>query len=139
MDAMRLWATVKWVEFKYQCYRLFCAVFGRYNTVVCQSLSPLYNEADELLLHASFQILVDFIEREKPWQYGMAYNQLYAAYMLNTCSHDESVARSVEWENITKLYKWWLVRRQRHTTGNDWDEDSRQLIKLVSCRARLWT
>jgi hypothetical protein len=141
-DEMLSWVTgrlaVFKAEVKYHCYRLYCAVFGRYNAVVCQTLSPRYNDADELLLHANFQILVDFIEREKPWQFNKRYDELYAIYSTN-CRHDEAIARCVEWENLTRLYHWWKRRSLRYTVGNDFDEDSKQLIRLVAARARLWT
>lgn len=140
--AMLSWAIGRFrvfkAEVKYHCYRLFCAVFGRYNAVVCQTLSPLYKDADELLLHANFQILVDFIEREKPWQYDKPYNELYAIYSTNH-THEGAIARCVEWENLTRLYKWWKRRSQRCTVGSDFEEDSKHLIRLVAARGRLWT
>ena len=53
-------------------------------------------DKDIILLHAAFQLLVDFIEQEKPdeicdWQYDEAHRNA--------------------WSEITALYKWWTEER----------------------------
>ncbi len=62
-------------------------------------------DRDTVLLHAAFQVLVDFIEQEKPdeivdWQ------------------HDDMHRNA--WNEISQLYKWWKVERpNRH---DPWDD-----------------
>lgn len=46
------------------------AYFKPYNVVKCKELPATWQDRDELMLHAMFQILVDFVELEqpiKPW------------------------------------------------------------------------
>ena len=65
-------------------------------TLKIQSLSSEYVDRDELLLHASFQILKDFIEKEKP-----------ATYF--NFDYDTNI-----WNEILYLYNWWTnVRPNR--------------------------
>jgi len=62
-------------------------------------------DRDTILLHAAFQILVDFVEQEKPdevcdWQ------------------HDELHRNA--WNEISQLYKWWKEERpNRHNPLDD--------------------
>jgi len=60
------------------------------------SLSKGWCDKDELLLHAAFQILVDFIEQEKP-------NKI-------TDWNAQKEHRKA-WKEICALYKWWKKER----------------------------
>ena len=124
-------------------------------------------DRDIILLHAAFQILVDFIEREKPDE-------------IINWEHDEPT-RHV-WSEITQLYKWWKEERpnrrdpleevayppeeefaisedgkmvfpdrekypeyyaalnRSHKLEEEWhEEDQRNLHRLVEVRPHLWT
>jgi len=60
------------------------------------SLEKGFCDRDYLLLHAAFQVLVDFVEKEKP---GKAINW----------NSDKGHRRA--WKEIESLYKWWTKVR----------------------------
>ena len=60
------------------------------------TLEKEWHDRDEIILHAVFQILVDFVEQEKPdeivdWNADDTYKQA--------------------WREICELYKWWKTKR----------------------------
>jgi len=61
-----------------------------------RTLRPGWHDKDEIMLHAAFQLLVDFVEQEHPdkridW------------------SHDNVHRRA--WKEIRDLYRWWTTTR----------------------------
>ena len=56
------------------------------------SLEKGFCDGDYLLLHAAFQILVDFVEKEEPEK-------------IIDWSHDEKHRKA--WKEVISLYKWW--------------------------------
>jgi hypothetical protein len=60
------------------------------------TLEKGWHDSDEVLLHAAFQILVDFVEKERPDK-------------IIDWSHDE-IHRRV-WKEIRELYRWWKEKR----------------------------
>lgn len=60
------------------------------------SLDDQWHDRDEILLHASFQILADFMEKEKP---GKSIDW----------SHDKLHRRA--WKEMNSLYSWWKKER----------------------------
>lgn len=75
--------------------------------------SNTYQDRDIIMLHACFQILVDFVEKENGLEYG----------------YEEDRAEMKE------LYKWWKNR------DHEEDEDAAnvQLERLIKIRESLWT
>lgn len=47
-------------------YWIKCRLWYRYNVLKIKSLPPTWCDRDHLLCHAMFQVLSDFIEKEKP-------------------------------------------------------------------------
>lgn len=115
------------------------------------SLTNSWHDKDDIILHACFQCLVDFIEQEKP----------------TADEFDKDV-----WSEIVDLYQWWTVERGKreledipdselyydHKKGivitdigreignrnnqleQSWYlEDSGNLIRLIMVRDYLWT
>jgi len=77
-----------------------------------QSLPKGWCDRSELLLHAMFQVLVDFVEKEKPfdyWEYEEHTEQRHAA------------------EEIKSLYDWWKNRLNRISP---FDEVPKEHIKF---------
>lgn len=69
------------------------------------TLEKGWHDTDELLLHASFQLLVDFIEKERPDQ-------------SIDWSWDETHRKT--WKEIKRLYHWWKhVRPSRRSPLED--------------------
>lgn len=118
------------------------------------SLTDTWHDKDEVILHACFQCLVDFIEQEQP----------------TADEFDKDV-----WNEIIDLYQWWTVERGKRELlpvpedGINWSsnptgiglvatkeakeiitrnnqlehswylEDSGNLIRLIMVREYLWT
>jgi hypothetical protein len=60
------------------------------------SLDHRWHDKDEVLLHAAFQLLVDFVEQEQP--------DRYINWNANTL-HKHA------WREINSLYRWWKDKR----------------------------
>ena len=68
------------------------------------TLKKGWHDKDEILLHAAFQLLVDFIEKERPERIGWNANKM----------HRDA------WREIKSLYKWWKEKRPaRHSPLDD--------------------
>ncbi|OGQ68637.1 MAG: hypothetical protein A2W73_09440 [Deltaproteobacteria bacterium RIFCSPLOWO2_12_55_13] len=64
-------------------------------TLKIHTLKKGWHDKDEILLHAAFQLLVDFIEKEHPERIGWNANKI----------HRDA------WREIKSLYKWWKKTR----------------------------
>jgi hypothetical protein len=62
------------------------------------TLDKGWHDTDELLLHAAFQLLVDFMEKERPEK-------------MTDWSFDKTHRKA--WKDIDNLFKWW-----KHTRPN---------------------
>ncbi len=71
---------------------------SRIHLLKVRSLDNQWHDKDELFLHAAFQILVDFVEKERPFKYiDWSYDKLH---------------RQTRRE-IKSLYAWWKNQRFR--------------------------
>jgi len=66
-------------------------------------LEPGYYDADEILIHATFQTLCNFIEKEKPeeiidWESDLEHKRI--------------------WNEMTTLYNWWTKDRFQRDSQN---------------------
>ena len=80
-----------------------------------------------LMLVASFQLLVDFVEREDP-QYGIEW---YATEDLQ-----------LAWIEIQELYRWWTQGWSESggpSSGADLDVEDAMFHRLINVRRYLWT
>lgn len=85
------------------------------------SLTDTWHDKDEVILHACFQCLVDFIDQEQP-------------------TADEF--NKDVWNEIIDLYQWWKEERQHKEPAQfdgDYVLDSGNLIRLIMVREYLWT
>jgi hypothetical protein len=98
------------------------------NTLKIRSLGKDWCDKDEVLLHASFQLLVDCVEKEN--LFGM----------WNVRGQPEAAAAKRE---LRALYRWWLKRREKGgwvaPTDRRYQRDTSQLLRLVGLRHCLWT
>lgn len=106
-------------------YWLKCRIWHRHNVVVIRSLPPTWTDRDERILHAVFQLLVDFVEREEhprgEWSHlNRTREQLVEAYNTAYEECDPEIAagilktaekRADDWLEIKALYEWWTVER----------------------------
>ena len=77
-------------------------------------------DRDMIMVHACFQILQDFIDKEK--------GDTNCDYKSQKNDIDE----------IRFLYSWWQTRKFNNVNAND-NEDSKMLIRLMKVRHFLWT
>ena len=120
----------------------------RFDRVYIKTLSPDYHDKDDIYLHACFQILVDWVEREKglDWWNPDGKGAVHEAHL-----------------EFKALYDWWTIERPKRyieppgtvlLTGdgkieesnntvyveNVWDnEDQEKLERLTKLRNSLWT
>jgi len=73
-------------------------------------------DRDEIMLHACFQILEDFIIKEKG---------------LEAWSSQKKIVKEME-----MLNDWWQVRK---LNNEDESKDDKMLTKLIKIRSYLWT
>jgi hypothetical protein len=80
-------------------------------------------DADIVLLHASFQILKDCVEKE------------------DLFNHSDSYAQSGSGKTAKELYDWWEIRSKKEDSLDDeqYEKDTIQLVKLMTIRGGLWT
>jgi len=69
-----------------------------------RSLDNRWHDKDELLLHAAFQILVDFVEKERPFKHI-------------DWSYDKSHRQTAQ--EIKNLYAWWKNQRPQRRDSLD--------------------
>jgi hypothetical protein len=94
-------------------------------------LKPGWWDTDTKLLHASFTLLEDYVELEKPFK-TIEWND------------DDS---SREYANeIHSLYLWWKHHKAMSTDSVSWElenanyeEETANLIRLIKIRGTLWT
>ena len=116
-------------SFPHTIYKTF---FNRFDTVKIRSLENYYQEVDDLLLHANFQILVDFVEVELAWfQYCIVdsqptnflsrftfrsreYGIKFIEAQINCPEQDKT--KIEYYEELLFLYNWWTVDRNSRTS-----------------------
>lgn len=74
-------------------YWLKCCLFKKYNHLRIRTLPPTWTDRDQVLTHAMFQVLSDFMEKEK------------AAEVIDWVGSSEEHAHA--WKEIQELYEWW--------------------------------
>jgi hypothetical protein len=65
-------------------------------TLKIQSLDKRWHDRDEILLHAAFQVLIDFMENERPDK---------------TIDWSADDMHKHAWKEMRSLYKWWTQKR----------------------------
>jgi hypothetical protein len=91
------------------------------------SLSEDWRDKDSVMLHACFQLLKDFVEKED------------VQHMKNNWDADEKhIAAKAE---IDELYKWWISYSENCSVLDDkkYELENTMLIRLINIRWALWT
>lgn len=114
----------------------FTRVFYRLHTRLTHHRLDLRNyeysggwcDRDMLVLYASFNLLKDFIELERPYDW----------FETKESAHKES------WLELKALYDWWSVTRPERNPDGDplgeyYLEDTEKLIQLMKIRYLMWT
>lgn len=95
------------------------------NLLKIDTLSEDWRDADSLLLHAGFQILVDFVEKEKAFNCHVDWD--------NDQKHILAKAE------ILELYNWWKSHEETETLDEKYIQENEMLKRLVDIRWALWT
>lgn len=132
--------------------------------VIKTGLPPGYRDKDTILLYASFNLLVDFVEQEcawmswccsdiyqaeKPWYYPAQMwvkknrQRLGIAHLNWECSIGNEPGcekQALAAKEIKKLYLWW----KDYLLQEDWDQSSYEectemLSRLAKVRGKMWT
>lgn len=108
-------------------------------------------DRDTILLHAAFQTLVDFVDKEKPYEMALFpscawYNKPVPDDEKQHVPVEESEKQIAEWKRLFALYHWWKDVRLKKDLDEVFsdkqaydDEDSEKLCELVRPREHLWT
>lgn len=81
----------------FKCY------FQRRNTVKMKSVPITGVSSDEAIVHAAFQILCDFVEKESP--------PAFVDQRSFVSSEDQEY--NTAWNELKKIYAWWKERSNR--------------------------
>jgi hypothetical protein len=73
----------------------------------------VWYDRDTVLLHAAFQVLVDFIEKEKLAQ------ERFRSEKLGQAEFPELEENQLSWSEIRQLYRWWKEERPRRPNPLD--------------------
>jgi hypothetical protein len=100
------------------------------NVLKIESLPNDWRDKDDVLLHACFQILKDFVEQEKE-----------TIEIIDWTNSEETIQAKAE---IDFLYNWWKQRviNDKNLTLLDeriYNEDNQMLKRLIDVRKYLWT
>ena len=91
-------------------------------TLEIKSLPDEWVDRDQMVLHACFQLLEDFVEQELS---------------------NPRCCRRHEGPELEELYAWWQRRKAQDDadwiSGEQYREDSAKLIELMKLRYLLWT
>lgn len=109
-------------------YRFKCWAWYRYTTVKPRALPDTWMDRDTILEHMAFEILSQFIEKEKP---DLHFDIQYSPNKL-------------EWSRLFALYIWWrFTYLPAWKAGDDDDalevELTKNLHELIELRGHLWT
>ncbi len=88
-------------------------------TLKIESLPKGWCDRDIIILHACFQALKDCVEKEDLFNHSIAY------------------AKSKNGKIAKELYDWWETRKD--SNDDDYEKDTKQLIRLIKIRGGLWT
>lgn len=134
----------------------------RFNRVKIKSLKPGYYDIDYRMLHACFQLLVDYVENERPFeiidwdhddesrQIAQEIKELYYWWkneypMRREPIHDidESLVPPLTVVcrgDLTEYPAWEEACKKTQELEERWDrEDDENLIRLMKIRPYLWT
>jgi len=107
-------------KLKHWWYKFTCWAWHRYTTVKPDNLGHGWFDRDCLMMHLAFQCLVDYIEKEEPFE---------------IIQWDPVIARE-----ILDLYYWWLSYREHFSSCHeDTDKEDEMLHRLINIRGHLWT
>ena len=99
------------------------------NVLKIESLSNGWQDKDDVILHACFQLLKDFVEQEKE--------------MIKIIDWNHTEEQKNAKAEIDFLYNWWMKRNHDENDfekiNEQYEEDNQMLKRLIDIRKHLWT
>lgn len=122
----------------------------RYHVLKFRDLEPGWCDVDGRMLHACFDLLCDYAEKEDPGFAGLKYQWTYRRDQEEAPDHictevDIASAKHI-YDEAVYLYEWWKSTLPLRKSG-DYDSvdgrdaavDDDNLIRLIKIRRYLWT
>ena len=119
-------------------YYIKCALWYKYNRVHVKSLPPTWQDRDDLMVHAMFQLLADFVERESD--------------QIEWSSTPEHKAAR---EKMDELLHWWRDIYLKFDAANEYEHEfyaeanrkeaemerqlTEKLKEIIDLRGYLWS
>ncbi len=136
-----IWCARTWRRFvRDPWYWLKCRLWHRYNVVVCRSLPPTWCDRDQLMMHACFECLEYYAEKDSSWDWKATREEIVKTY-TEGCGSDNFEAannRADEVEELRALYHWWQGYKA-HDDEDDHDLQNEKLVRLIMLRGHLWS
>lgn len=147
-------------------YWLKCRLWRPFNQIKISTLSPDYHDIDYRMLHACFQLLVDYVEREKPFDHidwnwteeskfaGKEIKELYDWWKNEYPTYDQQLIdlfHGIESPEVreffadldkkTNKYPEYMAALSKYNVmQNVFDEKAQtNLMRLIAIRENLWT
>jgi hypothetical protein len=127
-------------ELEIRCEELQDIIMGfeSHHTIKVPTLEPGFCDRDYALLHASFAILVEFVEGE--WHNNPPFRDMNDA----TIPGDEVsfTKENNDLKEIMALYDWWKKEYpefQKKGMYETYDIENEKLTRLIALRKYLWT
>ena len=121
------------------------SIFFPYNVIKIKSLRRTWTDRDEVMLHACFQILVDFVEKEKPFEwFGDPDKDFKDTKGLEEWEKQLHIDQGKWLKEVKTLYNWWkkdypaMVAREDYEWF-DYVKTEKMLKRLMKIRVHLWT
>ena len=96
------------------------------NLLKIDTLDKGWRDADSLLLHACFQILIDFVEKEQAFECHVDW--------------DNDRKHSLAKKEILELYNWWKIHHELGIPAVEAHQRENVMLKrLIDIRWALWT
>lgn len=139
-------------------YTIKCVLWHRFHIVNVRGQDGQgfhWVDADRLLLLASFKILCDFIEKEKPDIVNETVDD-YGGWGENDCDREMLTWQLEGNAELVRLWRWWKeIRPVEHAAlmdlpPDDWkswrdeetrlyEKDNEMLCRLAKARLRMWS
>ncbi|CAH7391293.1 hypothetical protein VCHA53O466_50038 [Vibrio chagasii] len=112
-----------------------------------KSGKDIWHDRDTIMLHAAFQLLKDFIEKEEPQGISLFAKLAYTGEEMPEeekihCQGDDYLTHIDEWKRLFALYQWWdghVSLESQITNGVElYKLEQEKLEELVKLRKLMW-
>lgn len=126
--------------------------YEKHCIVVCSQLTG-YSDKDYIMLHACFELLVDYVDNELNGEIVIRDEEATIAEMKQSNFHQDAIdveidilrKNNIKMIEMTELYDWWTkeyitgIHEKKIPYPKQYDIEQAFLLKLINMRAYLWT